>query len=191
MVREIRKAKLCILAEGYEEDAYLRKILSFPNCLKEKYEIVIINAKGRDKLINRYQDLYQSSHYEQIYIFADGDNNPIYIKKTIDAIANIRDDDKEVFIYVNPVTLQIVLSHFGKVCLTKVGKKSNAPIVEKLTGIKNYDGKTEQISELVSKITYKSINTMLENINKLATSINDSPASNINSYVKYIFAKNK
>lgn len=58
----------------------------------------------------------------------------------------------EVFIFANPVTLQIVLSHFGDVNLTKVGKKSNAAAVEDLTGIKNYEARKEQISEMISKI---------------------------------------
>ncbi len=178
---------MCILAEGYEEDAYLRKILSFPNRLREKYEIVIINAKGRDKIINRYQNLYQSSHYEKIYVFGDGDNDPAYIKKTIDAIANIRGDNEEVFIYVNPVTLQIILSHFGKVCLTKVAKKNNSSVIEQLTGVKNYDAHEEQIQQIVNMIKYESIATMILSVNNLANDYCKSPSSNAKNKIAKIF----
>lgn len=189
MERRIRKAKLCILAEGYEEEAYLRKILSFPNRLREKYEIVIINAKGRDKLINRYQIVFNSHIYQKIYIFGDGDNDPTYIKKTIDSIANIRGDSEEVFIYVNPVTLQIVLSHFGEVCLTKVGKKSNASEVERLTGIKNYSAREEQIKRIIDTIKYDSIESMMALLNKLPCNIYSIPSSNAFSYLNKIFRK--
>lgn len=187
MERRVRKAKLCILAEGYEEEAYLKRILSFPNRLREKYEIVIINAKGRDKLINRYQIVFNSHIYQQIYIFGDGDNDSTYIKKTIDAIANIRGDNEEVFIYVNPVTLQVILSHFGKVSLTKVAKKNNATIVEQLTGIKNYDAHEEQIQQIVKMIKYESITSMVLNVNDLTNDYHKIPSSNAKNKITKIF----
>lgn len=187
MERRIRKAKLCILAEGYEEEAYLRKILSFPNRLREKYEIVIINAKGRDKLINRYQIVFNSHIYQKIYIFGDGDNDPTYIKKTIDSIANIRGDSEEVFIYVNPVTLQIVLSHFGEVHLTKVGKKSNAFEVERLTGIKNYSAREEQIKQMMDMIKYETVASMMLSINNLTDDYCEIPSSNAKNKILKLF----
>ena len=84
-----------------------------------------------------------------------------------------------VFIFSNPVTLQIVLSHFGKVELKDKAKKQNQQIIFELTGFKNYDAKEEQIKELIDKITYTNYQTMKENLQTILKDYKDIPSTNI------------
>ena len=45
-----------IIAEGYEEKAYLDKILSFPNIRRDIYRFnAVINSKGSGNIKARYQ----------------------------------------------------------------------------------------------------------------------------------------
>lgn len=89
----------------------------------------------------------------------------------------------EVFIFANPVTLQIVLSHFGDVTLTKIGKKSNADVVEQLTGIKDYDATKEQIDEMIDKIHFSSMDAFKERLNKLSSHFKDLPSTNFLTFL--------
>ena len=96
----------------------------------------------------------------------------------------------EVFIFANPVTLQIVLSHFGDVNLTKVGKKSNAAAVEDLTGIKNYEARKEQISEMISKIHFSFINEFKRRLANISTNFNDVPSTNFLTFLERFESSN-
>ena len=90
----------------------------------------------------------------------------------------------EVFIFANPVTLQLVLSHFGDALLTKSSKKINKEIVEKLTGIKNYDAKKEQIKEMIDKIHFSSMDVFKERISKISLDYNVVPSTNFLIFLK-------
>ena len=48
---------------------------------------------------------------------------------------------EKLIIFANPCTMQIILSHFGDVSLSSQSKRVNAPIIERLTGVKDYDAK--------------------------------------------------
>ena len=75
------------------------------------------------------------------------------IKAKIDAFhGGSTPASQHMIIYTNPCTMQIVLSHFGDVSLKNQGKKTNADIIEKFTGVKNYDAHAKQIKEICSKI---------------------------------------
>ena len=184
----IRKKNILIIAEGFEEKYYIDKLLSFPNIKKDIYSFAeVINAKSNTKISARYQYEIQRGFYDVILIFCDTDKGS---KQFIDIVNEIGekfflDKDKgiEVFIFANPVTLQIVLSHFGEVYLTRVGKKSNAEIVERLTGIKDYDAKQEQIEEMVNKIYYRSMNILKENLNKISQNPKDIPSTNFLTFL--------
>ena len=64
--------------------------------------------------------------------------------------------------------MQIILSHFGDVSLSSQSKRINAPIIEQLTGVKDYNAKDEQIKAICTKIgrrNYADMKKRVETIN--------------------------
>ena len=146
-----------------------------------------VNVKGNGNIVAKYQFEVQRGFYDAILIFCDGDN---YSKQFIDIVNNIgekffakKEKGIEVFIFANPVTLQIVLSHFGDVVLQSTGKKTNAKIVEKMTGIKDYNARQEQIEEMINKIHYKSIELFKKRLKKVSLNPKDIPITNFLTFL--------
>lgn len=65
------KKSIAIIVEGYEEESYLARLISF-NIFAKDNEIKIINAKGVGNIFSRYQNAYQSNRYDEIYAFVTG-----------------------------------------------------------------------------------------------------------------------
>lgn len=184
----IRKKNVLIIAEGFEEKPYIDKILSFPNINKDIYSFApSVNAKGSGTIFARYQYEIQRGFYDVILIFCDVDKGSEQFLSLVyqigDAFFINKESGFEVFIFANPVTLQIVLSHFGDVTLTKIGKKSNADVVEQLTGIKDYDATKEQIDEMIDKIHFSSMDAFKERLNKLSSHFKDLPSTNFLTFL--------
>ena len=179
---------ILIIAEGYEEEAYLKRVLQFSCFNKEKYVFSVKNANGSGNIAPKYQDEYSRNKYDLIFVFCDGDNNSKNFKQIVKNICEELFDNyslkEDIIIFVNPVTLQIVLSHFGDVELRHISKKKNAKDVELLTGVKNYDAKKEQVNAIVGKIHLNSFENMMERIEKLSTNIDDTPSTNFGKIIK-------
>lgn len=171
-----------IIAEGYEEKMYLDKILSFPNIRKDIYNFkAVINSKGSGNIKARFQYALQNGYYDAVLVFCDVDcmsESFLHLFDDIGEFFENKEDAIKVFIFANPVTLEIVLSHFGEANITYSGKKTNAPIVETLTGIKNYSAKEEQIKEMIGLIHYDSLDDFKERLSNISTNIRDVPSTN-------------
>ena len=179
----VRKKNILIISEGFEEKPYIDKILSFPNINKEVYRFPpSVNVKGNGKIFARYQYEIQRGFYDLILIFCDADKGSEQFLSIVHEIGQKFFSSKEqgfhVFIFANPVTLQIVLSHFGGVALSKVSKKANADVVERLTGIQNYDASQEQIAEMIGKIHYSSMDDFKERLSSISNNFKDMPSTN-------------
>lgn len=179
----VRKKNILIISEGFEEKPYIDKILSFPNINKKVYRFLpSVNVKGNGKIFARYQYEIQRGFYDLILIFCDADKGSEQFLSIVHEIGqkffSAKEQGFHVFIFANPVTLQIVLSHFGDVALSKVSKKANADIVERLTGIQNYDASQEQIAEMISKIHYSSMGDFKERLSSISNSFKDMPSTN-------------
>lgn len=185
-----RKRQLLFICEGNEEFFYLEKLLSFPIFKKDYYEILpCVNAKGNSKLFAKYQDKWQSSKYDIIFVFCDYDKGSDEIKFIKEKFVNElfggnADLVEELFILVNPVTLQVVLSHIGEVRLTHIAKSANQDEVKRLTNIDNYDAKEEQILKMLSFVKYSNYQTMKTNLSKISTNLNDLPSTNFISFLE-------
>ena len=138
--------------------------------------------------------------------FCDADNGSDQFVSLVDKIGETffknKENAIEVFIFANPVTLQIVLCHFGDVVLSKIGKKSNSEIVEELTGIKDYKANQNQIREMIEKIHFNSIELFKERLKAFSRDFKDIPSTNFltflerfessdSSWIDYINAKRK
>lgn len=183
------KRNVLIICEGLEEWHYIKKLLSFPFYNNELYSFAEpINVKGNENIFPRFQNEYNKGRYDLILIFCDGDNNSLQfqnIKNQIDNnIFGVSGIAERFIIFVNPVTLQVVLSHFADIKLTHKSKKANSKIVEEVTGITNYDAKEEQIIKMINNIHFRSYEEMKRRIEEISTSISDSPSTNFLNFLK-------
>jgi hypothetical protein len=176
------RRNILIIAEGLEEKIYLDKLLYFPNINKDAYCFnAVVNSKGSGNIKARYQYALQNGYYDAILIFCDADrisDDFVHLLSDIGEFFENKEDAIKVFIFANPVTLQIVLSHFGDASLASSGKKTNAPIVKALTGICNYDAKEEQIKEMINLIHYDSLSDFKRRLGKISTDMKDVPSTN-------------
>ena len=185
---DFAKKRVLIIAEGYEEKPYIEKIIHFSNISDVYHFSPVVNAKGAGNLFARYQYEMQKGFHDIVLIFCDVDKGSKEFFGIVNKIGNIffvnPDDALKIFIFANPVTLQIVLSHFGDVNLTKVSKWKNSEIVKALTGIDNYDAKEKQIEEMMNKIHQDSLSDFKMRLNKLSKDINDIPSSNFLTFLE-------
>jgi len=184
------KYNILILAEGYEEKPYLDKILSFPNINHELYCFgPVVNVKGNGNIVGRYQYEIQRDFYDVILIFCDADKGSEQFMDIVHSIGKTfflsPEDGKKVFIFANPVTLQLVLSHFGDTKLIKVSKAENASEVERLTGIANYHAEQDQIDQIIGKITYSSLEGLKTRLRNLSEDIGTIPSTNFLRFLEW------
>ena len=165
-----QKHKVCVICEGYEEKAYIDRLLDLN--IWNHYDIIAINAKGALNIPARFQDAFQNNSYEIVLVFCDTDKSSsrtyLPVKQKINAFLGKRKAAEKLIIFANPCTMQIILSHFGDVSLSSQSKRINAPIIEKLTGVKDYDAKDEQIKAICAKIgrrNYADMKRRVESIN--------------------------
>ena len=131
--------KVCIICEGYEDYAYIQRLLEL-QVWNAAYDFQLVNAKSESNIFARYQDAYNNDRYEIILVFCDTDKAPHSEYKQLKQKLNAFHGGKftaadKVVIFANPCTMQIILLHFGEVSLKNQGKKTNAPVIEQLTGI--------------------------------------------------------
>lgn len=69
------KHKICIICEGFEDHAYISRLLEL-NVWNDIYEFIPINAKSASNIFPIYQDKYSNDKYELILIFCDTDKKP-------------------------------------------------------------------------------------------------------------------
>ena len=186
-----RKKNVLILAEGYEEKPYIDKILSFPNVNKEAYSFSeTVNVKGNGNILARYQFEIQQGFHDVVLVFCDADKGSEQFLSIVHAIGERffmhPDDAIQAFVFANPVTLQLVLSHFGDVLLTNVSKKKNAEAVKALTGVEDYDAKEDQIAAIMRKIHFRSLDAFKERLSRLSTDYHDVPSTNFLSFLEHL-----
>ena len=173
--------RVCVICEGNEDFEYFKRLKEI-KVWNDVYEFVPQNARGESNIASLYTSIYQNDSYEVVLIFCDTDKAPqaqyqLLKKKLIEFHGGDRRLRTDRFvIFANPCTMQIVLSHFGDVSLKNQGKKTNADIIERLTGIVGYDAHQEQIRELCGKIYQRSYPEMRRRV-ALINNPDTEPAS--------------
>lgn len=182
------KKKVCIICEGYEEYEYLKKLDSLP-LWASTYEFSFVNAQSNGNISARYQDKYQNGDYDIVLVFCDTDKKPqkdfMRIRKKIDEIFGVDGASDHVVIFAAPCTLQLNLLHFGDVSLQTQAKKINSPLVERLTGIENYQAKENQRKELFEKMTPDNYRQMKERARHLSEDFQQVPSSNFVRFLSW------
>ena len=176
-----RKHRICIICEGFEEIAYLNRLIEL-NLWGKTYSFHLINAKSASSIPATFQNEYQNDRYELILIFCDTDKLPYreysLIKQKINGMLAKQKAAEKLIIFANPCTMQIILLHFGDVSLKNQGKKTNASIIEKWTGITNYDAHEDQIQSLCRLITYTNYLSMRRRVADINKPDTESGSSN-------------
>lgn len=178
-----RPIKILIIAEGFEEDAYLGRIIGF-NYFSNKYTTDHINAKGLCNIFPRFQNEFQSTKWDLILIYCDGDNNSETFQKLLQKINNffdIKSIARQLVFFANPCTMQIMLSHFADVTLTHKAKSENAEIIKKITDIVSYKASHKQIAGLMRKIKKNTYDEMKRRVANLDMDVRKIPSSNFYS----------
>ena len=172
--------KVCLILEGYEEEYYFNRILSFP-CFIGTYEIKLINAKTASRIPAIYQQEYSKNKYEIVLVVCDKDRKPEQYEYVMEQIDSILGPEKarEVVTFVSPCTLQVILSHFDDVSLTTQAKKEARPLVKALTGVDGYDAHQDQLKAICSQIFWRTYPLMKERIGKLSTNPDTMPSTNM------------
>ena len=159
--------RILVICEGDEEFKYFNRLIEL-NVWCNSYVFKPLNVKSASNIPARYQDAYQNNRYEMILVFCDTDKAPFReyskIKSKINAFLGKRNAADKIIIFANPCSMQIILSHFDDVSLKNQGKKTNATIIEKLTGIKGYDAHEEQIDAICRKIFQRSYPDMKKRV---------------------------
>ena len=110
-------------------------------------------------------------------VFCDTDRHPytqyLGVKDKINAMHETEDAASQVIIYANPCSLQIILLHFSVVALKTQGKKTNAKLIEQLTGVKGYKANQEEhvkaICAKINRQSYFDMKNRVADINRADT----------------------
>ena len=180
------KKKICLICEGFEEFDYISKLLEL-KIWSDVYDFELVNAESCGNISARYQDRYQSDNYD---IVCDTDRRledgfELIRTKINNIFGNSVAADK-VIIFVNPCTMQVILSHFGDVILRTQNKRKNDSEIKRLTGLtdsKKYDGCKEHRDFIFSQITKENYEEMKKRISLLSDDYKNQPATNFAYYL--------
>ena len=132
----LSKDKICIICEGDEEYDYLNRLKEL-RVWNEQYDISLVNAGGNGNIPARYQDRYQNGADEIVLVFCDTEKKPHEqyedIKRKINEFHGVDSAAKEVIIFGNPCTMQIISKHWTDENLKSPAKPVNAPLIKKYT----------------------------------------------------------
>lgn len=183
------KKKICLICEGFEEFDYISKLLEL-HVWTNVYDFELVNAESCGNISARYQDRYQSDNYDIVLVFCDTDRRPedgfeLIRTKINNLFGNSIAADK-VIIFVNPCTMQVILSHFGDVSLKTQNKRKNDSEIKRLTGLtdsKKYDGCKEHRDFIFSKISVDNYKEMKDRIVTLSDNYKNQPSTNFVDYL--------
>lgn len=186
----MNNGKICIkiLCEGLEEYKYIKKLISFPGIFSSVYYFdEPINCKGINKIFPRYQDLFTKNLFEVILIFCDADNNSddfgLLCSKINNCMFGGADVSNSIVMFVNPVTLQIVLSHLADVKIISSSKANNEGLIFQLTGITDYRAHEKQIDEMMKFVKFSNYKDMRKRVDSLSQNISEVPSSNFGVFL--------
>ena len=127
--------------------------------------------------------------YELVLVFCDTDRSPytqyLGVKAQINEMHEAENAAGKVVIYANPCSMQIILLHFAIVYLKTQGKKTNAKLIEKLTGIKGYKANQEEhIKAICAKINRQSYFDMKERVATINRPDNEPGSTNFIEFLQ-------
>ena len=174
---------VAILCEGLEDKLYLEAL---KNCgLWGNYRVEILPVKGAGNIPAYYQNILASGEYRAVLVFCDTDRGAQkHYRLTLQKMRDILGCDPSPFVvFANPCSMQLMLLHFGEVTLNTQSKTVNAPFIERLTGVKNYQAHDEQIREICGQIDRTNYQAMKD---RLAVHPDDDTVAGGTNFGKFL-----
>ena len=183
------KHKICVICEGNEEYAYLKRLI-YLAVWNKKYDIYLVNAGGNGNIPARYQDRYQKGSYELVLIFCDTEKKPYEqyedIKRKINEFHGVDDAADEVIIFGNPCTMQIISKHWTKEILKTPAKGVNASLIKEYTKVENYKGRADQINRIMEYITKENYLEMSKRVKELLLHDSVVGSTNFKRFIDFL-----
>jgi len=156
----------------------------------DQYDISLVNAEGNGNIPARYQDRYQNGSYEVVFVFCDTEKKPYEqyedIKRKINEFHGVDNAADEVVIFGNPCTMQIIIRHWTDEIIRTAAKKVNAPLIEMHTGVVNYKAKTDQIKEVMKRITAENYIKMRQRVKSMDSDDAILGSSNFGRFIELL-----
>lgn len=186
MKRKIRR--ITIICEGYEEFDYLMTLLHL-GLWNELYSVRIKNAKSLTNIPPVYQNEFQNDNADLIVVFCDTELTPYeQFRSVCEKIDRFHAKHVwgNIVFFSNPCTMQVQLSHFGKIELESNSKHRNAPLIRQLTGVDNYRARDEQRRLINKLITRQNYFAMKQNLEPLSRDYTVKPSTNFLTLLNYL-----
>ena len=183
------RRKICVVCEGGEEKSYIDRLSSL-GVWCDKYAVSARNAGSLDKISALYQNIYQNDNYDAVFIFCDTELAPyekfFALRRKIDMFHD-RAAAERVIIYVNPCTLQLVLSHYDAVRLkTNSKSKIAAGHLKKLFGLDEYRATERERAILMRGITAENYALMKERLRFVPQTADGIPGTNFLNLLSFL-----
>ena len=183
------KHKICVICEGNEEYAYLKRLI-YLAVWNKKYDIYLVNAGGNGNIPARYQDRYQNGSYELVLVFCDTEKKPYEqyedIKRKINEFHGVDNASDEVIVYGNPCTMQIISKHWTSKILKTPAKGVNAGLIKEYTKVENYKGRADQISRIMEYITKENYLEMSKRVKELLLHDSVVGSTNFKRFIDFL-----
>ena len=179
-----KECKILILCEGEEDYDYISKLKEC-KVWSSAYSVKLKNAKSIDNLIAIYQNMYHNANYDLILTFCDTEMTPYeQFSRLWNGLNEFHGENiaENIMIFANPCTMQIILSHFAKVKLKSNNKTKNSPLIEKYTGVKNYEANQNQRTAIMKHISKENYFDMKNNLKGVSNSYDIVPSTNAVSW---------
>jgi hypothetical protein len=173
--------KILIICEGYEEFDYISKLKNC-NVWDSGYIFKLKNAKSIDNIFPIYQNEYQNDNYDLVLIYCDTEVQPFsQFERLLNNINRFHGNKvgKDIVMFANPCTMQIILSHFDLVNLKTNSKSVNGKLIAKLIGVNDYIATEQQREDIMNKINSSNYLTMKSNISQIKNNYVVVPSTNI------------
>ena len=121
-------------------------------------------------------------------VFCDTEKKPHEqyedIKRKINEFHGVDNAAKEVIIFGNPCTMQIISKHWTDENLKSPAKPVNAPLIKKYTDVENYKGRADQIEEIMKHVTKENYVEMSRRVESLESQDFMTGSSNFGKFIK-------
>lgn len=170
-----------IIYEGITEEKFLKKLEKefFSN-----FNIIYINAKGKDNIIKKYQNLKKKNIYNDVAVMYDLDG--------IDTIKSIIKQYFEKGIVINKKEIYFINPKFELIFVLVKEKKT--PIdkyeiyIKRLYKVDNYEKTDKQLTTIINSISKEELVQGIHNIDELlSNNDNNLRSSNYNKLFRLLF----
>ncbi|MCD8204098.1 MAG: hypothetical protein LUB56_03155 [Coprobacillus sp.] len=165
--------KVLIICEGQEDYEYISRLIEI-GAFSSELVIEAMDAGGASKIFSCFKNvLLVSPYYDLVVIYCDTEMYPYeeYNRQTskVNSLYNGVNISKDIFYFVNPVTMQLMLLHKGEALLTSSHKSDYYDIVYSLFGVSSYRARLSQVNEITSQINLDNYLLMKKRAVKLAS----------------------